>query len=297
MNYQIELRHFVYFKVLAEELHFRKAAERLFISQPGLTRQIKQMEEIYRTKLFDRGKRYVKLTEAGEFLKNELDIVFSSIDNIHKHITAIAAGKISSLKLGFVGSAIQTILPQLLGTIRNNHPLMDITLNELSNEAQIEMLLKNELDFGFIRENTSNLKLRSIPILTESFSLVLPKNHQKANAKRVQLEELQNESFILFAKDYSSAYYELVMSMFKEANFVPHVTLRTVNALSIFNLVSQGLGVAIVPTSLKKGYDTDVEFIELNNLPHRTTLYLVWNPQNRNSGIQLFIDILKENSK
>lgn len=294
MNYQIEIRHFHYFQVLAEELHFRKAAERLFISQPGLTRQIKQMEEIYKTELFERGKRSVKLTEAGIFLKQEVDILFNQINNIHTQIEKIAEGKITSLKLGFIGSAVQTILPELLGKLKAKQPLIDVSLHELSNEIQLEMLQKNELDFGFVRTENYPIDIETFPILTENFALVVPKGHVLASKKKISLEDFSDESFILFSKQYSASYYDLVMSIFRDHHFEPKVALRTVNALSIFNLVSQKLGIALVPSSLKKGYNTDVDFIELTNIPQRTTLYLAWNKKNRNPGIQLFLDILKE---
>jgi len=297
MNYQIELRHLHYFRVLAEELHFRKAAERLFISQPGLTRQIKQMEEIYKTTLFERGKRSVKLTEAGEFLKKEVDLIFNQLANMHTQIEKISEGKITNLKLGFIGSAVQTILPELLAKLKAKQPLIDVTLNELSNEVQVEMLLKNELDFGFVRMENFPTTILTHPILTENFALVAPKGHPLINKKKINLVDFKEESFILFSKQYSSSYYNLVMSIFRDQQFEPKVALRTVNALSIFNLVSQGLGIAIVPSSLKNGYNTDVDFIELTHIPQRTTLYLAWNQENRNSGIQSFIDILKDIKK
>ncbi|MCA5005569.1 LysR family transcriptional regulator [Sphingobacterium bovistauri] len=294
MNYQIELRHLHYFRILAEELHFRKAAERLYISQPGLTRQIKQMEEIYKTALFERGKRYVKLTQAGEFLKQEVELIFNQLTNIQQQIEKIGEGKITNLKLGFIGSAVQTILPELLAKLKAKQPLIDVTLNELSNEIQIEMLLKNELDFGFVRMDNFPSKIQSYPILTENFALVVPKGHPFKDKKKINLMDFKEESFILFSKQYSTSYYDLVMSIFRDHEFEPKVALRTVNALSIFNLVSQGLGIAIVPSSLKNGYNTDVDFMELTNIPQRTTLHLAWNQNNRNPGIQLFINILKE---
>jgi DNA-binding transcriptional LysR family regulator len=293
MNYQIELRHLHYFRVLAEELHFRKAAERLFISQPGLTRQIKQMEEIYKTTLFERGKRSVRLTEAGNFLKKEVDLIFNQLNNIQTQIEKISEGKITNLKLGFIGSAVQTILPELLGKLKAKQPLIDVTLNELSNEVQVEMLLKNELDFGFVRMENFPTNIQIYPILTENFALVVPKGHRLSPRKKINLLDFKEESFILFSKQYSTSYYNLVMSIFRDQKFEPKVALRTVNALSIFNLVSQGLGIAIVPSSLKNGYNADVDFIELTHIPQRTTLYLAWNQKNRNPGIQLFIDILK----
>lgn len=294
MNYQIELRHFYYFKVLAEELHYRRAAERLFISQPGLTRQIKQMEEIYKTALFERGKRFVKLTPAGEYLKKEVELLFTHYHNIHTQIEKIGEGKIATLKLGFIGSAVQTILPELLTRLKSQQPMVDITLNELSNEIQMELLLKDELDFGFVRMENFPPKIESLPILTEHFALVVPKGHPLSQTKKVDFAHLKEESFILFSRAYSTTYYDLVMSIFRDHHFIPNVTLRTVNALTIFNLVSQGMGMAIVPSSLKKGYNADVDFIELKHIPQRTTLYLAWNMENRNPGIPLFLEITKK---
>ena len=292
MNYQIELRHLLYFKIVAEELHFRRAAERLFIAQPGLSRQIKQLEEYYKTNLFIRDKRNVQLTETGIYLKNEVDLIFNQLSTIKQQIEKISEGKIISLKLGFIGSAVQAILPQLLVELKQKQPLIDITLNELSNEVQIEMINKQELDFGFVRIEKSPSGLQSIPILTEHFSLVVPKNKYVKRNEKVNLMNFENESFILFSKEYSKSYYDLVMSIFDDHGFEPNVTLKTVNALSIFNLVSQGLGVAIVPASLKKGYHTHVDFLELNHLPQRTTLSLIWNIKNRNHGIPLLLEIV-----
>src|SRR5690606_26054874 len=100
------------------------------------------------------------------------------------------------------------------------------------------------------------LGINFLPIYTDHFSLVVPKNYLKDNNVKIDISKLKNESFILFAKEYSNSYYDLVMSIFHDHGFQPNVTLKTVNALSIYNLVSQGLGVAIVPSSLQKGYQT-----------------------------------------
>ncbi|MGH2623717.1 MAG: LysR family transcriptional regulator [Sphingobacterium sp.] len=294
MSYQIEIRHLLYFKTVAEELHFRKAAEKLFIAQPGLSRQIKQLEDFYKTELFIRDKRNVKLTKAGEYLKKEVELIFNNLTNIQEQIEIISQGKITSLKLGFIGSTIQTILPQLLVELKHKQPLVDISLNELSNEVQLSLLQKNELDFGFVRITDIPLGINFLPIYTDHFSLVVPKNYLKDSNVKIDISKLKNESFILFAKEYSNSYYDLVMSIFHDHGFQPNVTLKTVNALSIYNLVSEGLGVAIVPSSLQQGYQTDVEFIELDHLPQRTTLGMVWNNQNRNPGVPLLIKVIKE---
>jgi len=294
MNYQTELRHLLYFKVLAEELHFRRAAEKLFIAQPGLSRQIKQLEESYGISLFERNKRNVQLTEAGTYLFKEVKELFRHLDQIETQLQSLANGKISTLKLGFIGSAVQTILPQLLVTLKQQQPDVELSLHELANETQLDLLEKKELDLGFVRLSETPLGLCSLPIHTEHFSLVLPNNHPLLNSSQPSLQALKDESFILFSKNYSHSYYDLVMSIFTDHKFIPKVTLRTVNALTIFNMVAQGLGVAIVPSSLKNGYHVDVNFLELDTLPQRTTLSLVWNAQNSNPGIPLVIQIITQ---
>lgn len=294
MNYQIEFRHLLYFKTVAEELHFRKAAERLFITQPGLTRQIKQLEELYKVQLFERGNRFVRLTKAGEFLKDEVDLIFNQLGNIENQLIKIAEGKLTELKLGFIGSAVQLILPKLLASIKKEYPDIDINLQELSNESQLNLLQKNELDFGFVRNYIPQENFNYLNLFEENFALVLPKNHVLNQEKKVSISDFKTMPFILFSKDYSSSYYNLVMSIFSDHGFKPSIALRTVNALTIFNLVEQGLGVAIVPSSLKNGYNLNVQFIELTNIPQRTSISLVWNEKNRNLGIPLLINHIKK---
>lgn len=285
MNYQIEFRHLLYFKTVAEELHFRKAAEKLFITQPGLTRQIKQLETLYQVTLFERGNRYVRLTAAGSYLKKEVDLIFNQLNKIESQVQKIEEGKIAELKLGFIGSAVQLILPNLLATLNKSQPHIDISLQELSNEAQLSLLHKNELDFGFVRNYIAHEGLKSINLFEEHFALVVPEDFKIKETTPISLADFKDMPFILFSKDYSSSYYNLVMSIFSDHGFKPNIALRTVNALTIFNLVAQGLGIAIVPSSLKRGYNLPVQFIELSHIKQRTNISLIWNSQNHNPGV------------
>jgi len=294
MSYQIELRHLYYFKVLAEELHFRKAAERLYISQPGLSRQIKQMEDIYQAVLFDRGKRYVRLTGAGIYLKKEVDLLFSHMDKMTRELRIMGSDDITELRLGFIGSAVQSVLAKVLVHLKHDFPLVEVDLQELSNEMQIAKVLKEELDFGFVRLDDFPKGIHHIAIVKEHFSLVVPGDYPIQQANFTSVSEFKNEPFILFSKDYSHSYYDLVMSIFKDAAFDPHVALRTVNALTIFNLVEQGLGVAIVPASLKKGYTSKVKFIDLIHIKQRTTLSLIYNASVSHPGIDLFLNVVQK---
>lgn len=294
MSYQIELRHLYYFKVLAEELHFRKAAERLYISQPGLSRQIKQMEDIYQAVLFDRGKRYVRLTGAGVYLKKEVDLLFSHMNKMTRELRIMGSDDLTELRLGFIGSAVQSVLAKVLVHLKHDFPLVEVDLQELSNEMQIAKVLKEELDFGFVRLDDFPKGIHHIAIVKEHFSLVVPVDYPIQQANFTSVSEFKNEPFILFSKDYSHSYYDLVMSIFKDAAFDPHVALRTVNALTIFNLVEQGLGVAIVPASLKKGYTSKVKFIDLIHIKQRTTLSLIYNASVSHPGIDLFLNVVQK---
>ncbi|NNG11603.1 MAG: LysR family transcriptional regulator, partial [Arenibacter sp.] len=114
MGYQLELRHFNYFLAVAEELHYRKAAEKLCISQPGLSRQIKQMEEILDVKLFVRSKRKVVLTAAGEYLKGEMEFILNHLEVTKKQLRHIRDGNFGEVRIGFLGSAMQEVIPNLL---------------------------------------------------------------------------------------------------------------------------------------------------------------------------------------
>jgi len=151
MGYQLELRHFKYFMAVAEELHYRKAAEKLFISQPGLSRQIKQMEEILDAQLLIRSKKKVSLTAAGEYLKGELEFILNHLDLTQKQLRLINEGSSGELRIGFLGSAMQKVVPKLLVQLRDAYPNIKTSLDELSNHAQVDDVLKDKLDLGFVR--------------------------------------------------------------------------------------------------------------------------------------------------
>ena len=119
-NYQLELRHYRYFLAVAEELHFRRAAEKLFISQPGLSTQIKQMEELLGVQLFVRDKKKVRLTPAGAYLKNEVDFVLNHLNQVKRQVKRIGEGQMGEVRIGFLGSAMQNVIPDLLLKLEKN---------------------------------------------------------------------------------------------------------------------------------------------------------------------------------
>lgn len=286
MSYQIELRHFTYFLAVAEELHFRKAADRLFISQPGLSRQIKQMEEIIGVTLFIRNKRKVSLTVAGEYLKKELDYVFNHIDFTIKQTRLINKGSDGEIRIGFLGSAIQTVIPELLVKVNEQFPNVQFSLEEMSNHLQVEGIEKDQLDLGFVRLARVPKGIQMKTVHTDTFSLVLPKNHYLEEKNFKNIAQVSDQHFILFSSDYSPLYYDKIMSICEDKGFTPKVSHKSVHAQTIFKLVESGLGVAIVPTSLQYGFDLGVKFLEIPKISQKATLSVIWKQDNRNPALE-----------
>ncbi len=292
MNYQIELRHFIYFLAVAEELHYRKAAEKLFISQPGLSTQIKQMEEILETQLFIRDKKKVKLTAAGEFLKGEVEFVLNHLDQTKKQLKLIAAGHLGEIRIGFLGSAMQNVVPDLLIELKQKYPLIHTSLEELSNRAQVEAILRDKLDLGFVRLARVPKGLQIKPVFEDTFSLVLPLDHPIKAKNFEGIHQVAEEDFILFSQDYSPLYYDTVISICEDGGFTPNVSHKSVHAQTIFKLVENKMGIAIAPTSLQYGFQMKVKFIELKQIPQRAVLSMVWKADNRNPALQNCMDLL-----
>ena len=289
MSNQTEFRHLRYFLAVAEDLHFRKAAERLYISQPGLSRQIKQMEEDIGVKLFERDNRKVVLTNAGAYLKAEVKKNLKSLDHILNHAKLLHDGKDGILKFSYVDSAMQEIIPELLLRFRQNHPNVLFSLKEMDNQKQIEGLLSQDIDIGFVRLERVPRGIALQPILNETFCLILPKNHAIDEHNFKSLSQFKNESFILFDPRYSASYYERVMQIFDESGFAPLVTHSTIHSSSIYKLVENNFGISIVPKSMRLGYNKGVKFIELNKISQRTTLSAVWDKSNINPTLQKFL--------
>ncbi|MEX0312808.1 MAG: LysR substrate-binding domain-containing protein [Allomuricauda sp.] len=292
MNYQIELRHFIYFLAVAEELHYRKAAEKLFISQPGLSTQIKQMEEILKTQLFVRDKKKVSLTPAGEFLKGEVEFILNHLEQTKKQLKLIGDGHSGEIRIGFLGSAMQNVVPKLLLDMKKKYPLVHTSLEELSNKAQVSAILSDKLDLGFVRLSRVAKGLKIQPVFEDTFSLVLPKDYPLDEKSFKGIRQVAQDDFILFSQDYSPLYFDTVMSICEDGGFTPNVSHKSVHAQTIFKLVENKLGIAIVPTALQYGFQMEVKFIELKKIKQRAILSAVWKVDNRNPALQNCIDLL-----
>jgi DNA-binding transcriptional LysR family regulator len=288
----MELRHLSYFKAVAEELNYRKAAQRLFISQPGLSRQIKQLEEYLEVQLFDRDQKHVELTPAGAYFKEEVDFVLNHLEMTKNQLKLINDGKIGELRIGFLGSASNRVLPNLLKRLSDRFAGISTNLEELSNLTQVEMIQKDKLDLGFVRLASVPADLEMKVVLRDSFSLVVPKDHPVKASQFNTLSQFAEESFILFSSDYSNYYYEQIIGICREAGFTPKIKHKSVHALTIFKLVENNMGVAIIPTSLQEGYEMNVRVMEIPATSEFTELSAIWKGSNRNPALRRVLPLI-----
>ena len=173
----IELRHMIYFIAVAEELHFGRAAERLFIAQPPLSQQIQRLEKELGALLFRRTKRSVELTEAGAVFLEEARRTVAQAELAISTARRAQRGEVGRLAIGFVASATYLSLPETLRTYRRNYPEVELSLSELTTAQQVKALLNRQLDVGFVRPPLYTTEIETYILMEEEFVLALPETH------------------------------------------------------------------------------------------------------------------------
>lgn len=289
---QIELRQLYYFKVLAQELHYRKASELLSISQSALSQQIKQLEEILKVNLFERTNKKVLLTEAGTLFYRDVVLVMNKVENAVNNLKLYKDGNTGQIRIGFVASAMESVLPALLKQFNTDCPNIRFQLDELSNADQLSALQNELLDIGFMRSNHVPEGFTSQKVGTETFSVVLPANHPVDSTNFKDVSQLMHEYFILFPNDQSQLYYQQIVNLCADQGFTPKVAHRSIHTPTIFRLVENGMGISIIPTSLALSENPAIKFVELKNISQRTALYVVWKQHNTNPALPYLLEML-----
>jgi DNA-binding transcriptional LysR family regulator len=287
----MNLRKIECFLVLSNELHFGKAAEKLHMAQPPLSRVIKELESELNVILFTRSSRSVELTKAGHFLRDEAKKVFSHLDQIKEQLKLIEQGKIGKLKIGYVGAAMHSVLPGILVKIKKDFDI-HIALAELKNEEQVDALIAGQIDIGFVRSVPEREGVLSVKVFSESFSLILPINHPLAKRKKINLMEFVNEPFIGLNYDCAPRLSDSIFEICRKSGLKPKVAHETSQINSIVRLVESGLGYSIVPTSVKTGYSLNVKFFELNRFSEKAKLFLMYKKES-DPLVKQVIDVVK----
>jgi DNA-binding transcriptional LysR family regulator len=262
---------------LAETLHFTRASEQVFMAQPALSRQIKQLELSIGASLFERDKRNVSLTKAGAYFKQAAQHTIDQLDYAIKRTKQIHEGEVGDIRIGYTHSIVQTILPRIVKEIRAAFPGMKTILREMNNTDQYKDLAERKIDIGFATNIIAPENIKSKVFFEDVFVVVFPKTHYLLKKKSFNLSALSNEAFILPHKIDGSDYVYTVESICLDAGFFPNVVHHTASVSSALKLVEAGLGITIEPKRSLSGQNLAIKFIELNRIPQKAQSAILWS--------------------
>ncbi|MDL9935306.1 LysR substrate-binding domain-containing protein [Gordonia sp. ABSL1-1] len=244
----MELRHLRYFRAVAEELHFGRAARRLHIAQPPLSQQIRQLEDELGVALLTRSTRRVELTPAGADYLAHTVAILDAVDAAGHHAQQVAEGRTGRLSIGCVGSATYSVLPAFVRALRDRIPDVEVRIRgEMLAPAQLAALRSGDIDIGLLRMSGEEPDLRVEPIRTDHLILALPDGHPAAATGSVDLHNLRDEDFIAHAGGGRSVMNTVLMTLCSVAGFTPRIRHEVEETSTLATLVAAGLGVALVP--------------------------------------------------
>jgi DNA-binding transcriptional LysR family regulator len=247
----MELRHLRYFIAVAEELHFGRAAERLYIAQSALSQQILGLEAELGTQLLERTKRRVRLTVAGQALLEDARAILHQVEQAIERSQRVAKGEIGQLRIGFTILSLHSVLPRILATFRQYHPNVKLILSEMSTQTQLGALRTKQIDIGFLHPPIQEQDLELFTIKTESMMVVLPSEHPLAQRKRLTVLSLNALPLIIHPRQEGPILYDQILQLFANANCQPTIVQEATTSPTRIGLVAAGLGVTFVPEGLR----------------------------------------------
>ncbi|HEY4196571.1 MAG TPA: LysR substrate-binding domain-containing protein, partial [Mucilaginibacter sp.] len=263
----------------------------LFISQPPLSRQIKELEEELGVQLFLRNNKRVILTDAGKYFKEEVDVIFARLEESKNMARQIHEGDSGELKIGYISSVYQPYLAEVLKAMRVVFPHIKTSLYERPTIKQIEALEQGKLDVGILRAPVHSDKLQLQTLFFDPFMVVTPFADKKFSDADELATYLKDKPFIFFSKEYAPYYNDKLVEICGRMGFKPGIIHEANNVHSILQLIEAGLGVSILPLSLKHQYAyLKVSFIELEDIPVNTEVLLAYKKANLNAALKWFIE-------
>ncbi|KRD12569.1 LysR family transcriptional regulator [Flavobacterium sp. Root901] len=288
----MELRHLKYFLAVAEELNFTKASEKLFISQPPLSRQIIELEEELHAKLFIRNNKKVELTEAGKYFKKEVTALFQNLEHISVKTKKIAENISGEFRIAYISSIYPAVISELIKHLKEQFPYVNFKLFEVPTSRQITALELGKIEMGIIRSPVKSLKIKSHLWFQDGFSLVYNKNTVQIKSEK-EIINLKDETFVFFNKDYAPHYHEVLLELCAFYGFTPKIIHEANNINSIVQLVKNGLGISIVPSHIvKNNQDPEIGFIELKKVKLQTDVSIITSKDDYSEITKTAVDFL-----
>src|SRR5512147_259515 len=288
----MELRHLKYFVAVAEELHFGRAAERLNIAQPPLSQQIMNLEEELGVKLFDRKKRGIQMTDAGEYFFKEAQQVLAHVEQAVVTTRRVYRGESGRLVVGFVGSVVYTFLPAGLRSFRVQFPDVELVLHELNTAEQIKALHAKRIDVGFLYMGSPDRALASKLLVQAPLMAVLPKKHPLAGRASIHFKELAQEPFIANTRSTEPIVRDAFISLCHSAGFSPKITQEAGQVQTVLGLVATGLGVCLLPDFIRNIRRPGVQYVPLSGAP-TVKLAVVWRADNTSGLVKSFVKVIE----
>lgn len=288
----MNLQQIQYFLALADELHFWKTSEKVFITQSALSRHIKSMEQELGFDLFERDKRNVKLTPAGEFLRDQYAKLLADYESVTRRASLIASGEVGAIRIGFPASITFSVLPDLLLALHQQHPHIVAQMIEVDANDVDPFLQSHRIDIAFNRETAKAKELTSRHLMTENFALVVSAQHRFAGKKGLKLEDLyqlRHEEFVLPSLTGKSEHASQLRAIFEVAGFDPIIHLESDFGVALLGMVAKGLGISVMPISYSHHLKHEVHFIKM---PPTSDLLVLWRQGDTNPALQIFLQVI-----
>jgi DNA-binding transcriptional LysR family regulator len=274
----LELRQLRYFSAVAETEHMGNAADRLGISQSPLSRQIQQLEARLGLVLFERSRQRIFLTKDGKSFLQEAHKLLAHAERVEQQAKRIGKGKAGSLSIGYVEGALHSsVLHDSLRRFQAAYPEVRIKLSRLRSQAQIDALRQGDIDIGYVyKAPQDDPAIASRRVVDESFLLALPEHHQLARTKRaLRPAQLDGQAFISLPVSVNAAAHQAFVGACAASGFNPDVRYEAMEPSTVLQLVSAGLGMAIVQSSLKALAPRGVTFRAIGFFPERLQIFIV----------------------
>lgn len=289
----MELKQLRAFMVVAEELNFRRSAERLAMSQPPLTRLIASLEEELAAPLFERTTRQVKLTSAGMFLLQEGREILAQVESTEKEIRALGKIRSGQIKIGFSTTAFLARLPKIIEEFRLQFPKLKTELYQGTRRKILSGVRDGSLDIGFAEGVVSEKELTSQLVKDEALGALLPKKHPFAKRKQIELATLRDEIIILHPRKEHQDYFDTIQQLFRRNGISPTVYIKA-EGESCPLLVSLGKGVVITVAGTRNKVPQETSFVPIANL--LLPVSATWIPGNENPLLKSFLSYISENA-
>lgn len=289
----MEFRHLRYFLVLAEELHFGRAARRLAMSQPPLSLNIQQLEASVGARLFTRSSKHVALTAAGLAFVPAARALIDQAAQAASHARDVGQGMAGSLTIGFAGTMLYSGLPAILARFQVQHPLLRVMLREISSSEQLIELAHDRLDLGFVHTTRVPAELSQVLVASQAFVACLPTGHALARKRSMSLGLLAGEPFAMVSRAASPDYHDRILQTCLDAGFYPEIRYELQHWLSVVSLVSQGMGVALVPQALRQSAMAGVAFVPLEVVTTPYETHCLWKTAREHEALASFVGAVR----